>query len=94
MVTRTAEEIIALAAGNGYSKCVATPAEKELALTDVEFFKAAFADDPEWSLKGVSNDVEFASVPLPAWVAHVHNAHSAIKNGQDPWANISLKIEE
>ena len=94
MVIRTAEEIIALAADNGYSKAVVSPAEKELALTDVEFFKAAFADDPEWSLKGVSNDVEFASVPLPAWVLHIHNAHSAIKNGQDPWANISMKIEE
>ena len=94
MVTRTAEEIIALAAGNGYSKSVSTPAEKELALTDVEFFKAAFAGDPESSLKGVSSGVEFASVPLPAWVFHVHNAHSAIKDGQDPWENISMKIEE
>ena len=94
MVIRTAEEIIALAAGNGYSKSVTTPGEKELALTDVEFFKAAFADDPEWSLKGVSSDVEFASVPLPAWVLHIHNAHSAIKNGKDPWATISMKIED
>tara|TARA_R110000851_G_scaffold39814_1_gene100846 strand:- start:728 stop:1012 length:285 start_codon:yes stop_codon:yes gene_type:complete len=93
MIIRTPEEIIALAAGNGYSKTVTTPAEKELALNDVEFFKAAFADDPEWSLKGVSSGVEFASVPLPAWVIHIHNAHSAIKDGQDPWASISMKIE-
>ena len=93
MVNRTVEEIIALAMGNGYSKSVSNPAEKELALNDMEFFKAAFADDPEWSLKGVSSGVEFASVPLPAWVIHIHNAHSAIKDGQDPWASISMKIE-